>query len=225
MYSFAERPDTAVVDEPLYGHYLVTSGANHPGREQVVAAMNCDGNAVIDDLLHRPAARPVLFAKQMAHHLAGIDWAKLAGFRNLLLIRDPQEMLPSLTIQLPDASLADTGLATQWQLYTWLVEHGETPVVIDSRELLLDPAGILEQVCDRIGIAFDDTMLSWKAGPRPEDGIWAPHWYDAVHRSTGFMPYRAKSGFPDALGPLLDECRPYYDQLYAHALRQGKQQS
>ena len=220
MYSFAQRPDTAVVDEPLYGHYLVTSGADHPGRDDVIAAMNCDGDAVIEDLFQRPAETAVLFAKQMAHHLAGIDRARLTEFRNLLLIRDPQEMLPSLTIQLPDAGLRDTGLATQWEFYTWLADRGEPPIVIDSRELLLDPPGILRQVCEGIGIAFDETMLSWPAGARPEDGVWAPHWYDAVHRSTGFMAYRAKSGFPDALRPLLDECRPYYDRLYAQALRQ-----
>lgn len=221
MYSFAQRSDTRVVDEPLYGHYLVTSDAEHPGRDEVIAAMNCDGNAVLADLLHQPGNKPVLFAKQMAHHLVGIDWDLLGSFDHLLLIRDPREMLPSLTVQLPDARLADTGLALQWELVSWLAEHGRRPTIIDSRELLLDPADILQQACQSVGLAFDDAMLRWPVGPRPEDGVWAPYWYDSVHRSTGFMAYKAKTGFPDTLRPLLDECRPYYEKLYAHALRQG----
>ena len=221
MYSFAQRSDTLVVDEPLYGHYLVTSGAEHPGRDEVIAAMDCDGDAVMAELLHRHSDRPVLFAKQMAHHLVGIDWDLLGEFDHLLLIRDPQEMLPSLTIQLPNARLSDTGLALQWDLVSWLTEQGRPPTIVDSRELLLDPAGILKQACESVGVAFQDAMLSWPAGARPEDGVWAQYWYDSVHRSTGFMEYKAKTGFPDALRPLLDECRPYYEKLYAHALRQG----
>src|ERR687883_192922 len=31
MYSFRQRPDTLVVDEPLYGHYLRVTSADHPG--------------------------------------------------------------------------------------------------------------------------------------------------------------------------------------------------
>ena len=223
MYSFAQRSDTRVVDEPLYGHYLVTSDAGHPGRDEVIAAMNCDGNAVLADLLRQRGDKPVLFAKQMAHHLVGIDWDLLASFDHLLLIRDPREMLPSLTVQLPNARLADTGLALQWKLVNWLAERGRPPTIIDSRELLLDPADILRQACRSVGLPFEDAMLRWPAGPRPEDGVWAPYWYDSVHRSTGFMAYKAKAGFPDALRPLLDECRPYYEKLYAHALRQGGQ--
>ena len=34
MYSFAQRRDTKVFDEPLYAHYLSESKANHPGREE-----------------------------------------------------------------------------------------------------------------------------------------------------------------------------------------------
>ena len=62
---------------------------------------------------------------------------------------------------------------------------------------------------------YTDAMLSWEAGPRAEDGIWAPHWYHAVHKSTGFSPYVHKSEFPDALRPLLEECAPWYDKLFA----------
>ncbi len=221
MYSFAQLPDIRVVDEPLYGHYLRVSEAPHPGDADVIAAMDCDGNRVMQTLLLQqndaPATR--LFLKHMAHHLIDLDLGFLAQTCNIFLIRDPREMLPSLTIQLPNATLSDTGLKRQWHLYEELVNSGHDPVILDSRELLLDPAAILRALCGRIDVTFDPAMLSWQAGPRAEDGVWAEHWYHAVHKSTGFAPYVAKSEFPDRLQPLLDDCKPWYDNLFAHALR------
>ena len=221
MYSFAQHDAIAVVDEPLYGHYLRISGADHPGREDILQAMNCDGNAVMRELLDRQAQVPTqrLFLKHMAHHLVELDMSFLASTCNVFLVRDPREMLPSLTIQLPRATLADTGLRRQWELYEQLRDNGQTPAILDSRELLLDPATVLRQLCAHIELPFSECMLAWDAGARPEDGVWAPHWYHAVHESTGFAPYVPKTGFPEPLLPLLEECAPWYEKLYAHAFR------
>ncbi len=221
MYSFRERDDIRVVDEPLYGHYLRVSGANHPGGADVMAAMNCNGNAVMLELIESQFADTDrrLFMKHMAHHLVDIDRSFLNQTTNVLLIRNPREMLPSLTIQVPHAELADTGLRTQWELYEQLVELGQEPAVLDSRELLLNPASVVGQLCEYLGLPFDTAMLNWKPGPRAEDGVWAPHWYHAVHKSTGFAPYTPKTDFPDALLDLLEECEPWYERLYAHAIR------
>lgn len=221
MYSFAQHPQVAVIDEPLYGHYLRVSNAQHPGRDSIIDAMDCDGDAVINELLRRQAQSPLprLFIKHMAHHLLALDCSFLARTSNIFLIRDPLEMLPSLTVQLPHAALSDTGLKQQWLLFSKLTQDGAQRVVLDSRELLLNPRSVLRQLCKKVGLSFVENMLRWPAGPRPEDGVWAPHWYHAVHQSTGFAPYVAKSGFPPQLKPLLDECRPWYERLYAHALR------
>ncbi len=221
MYSFAQLADVRVVDEPLYGHYLRVSGAKHPGRDDVIAAMNCDGDEVMRELLEQQRQNPSerLFLKHMAHHLVGLDMSFLECTTNVLLVRDPREMLPSLTIQLPHAGLDDTGLQRQWQLFDHLQASGTAPVVVDARELLLDPAGVLRTLCRDVGISYSDDMLSWPEGPRKEDGVWAPHWYDAVHKSRGFQPYRPKRDFPAHLQPLLDECEPWYRRLYDHALR------
>ena len=220
MYSFAQRADTKVVDEPLYGHYLRVSGAQHPLRTEVMAAVNTDGNAVMQQLLNESADESitVLFMKQMAHHLVDLDQGFMQQTHNIFLIRDPREMLPSLTIQLPDARIDDTGLATQWQLFERLVEGGQKPAVLDSRELLLDPPGVLGRLCQHLDINYTSDMLTWPVGPRPEDGIWAPHWYHALHKSSGFAPYVAKGAFPKELQGLLAECKPWYDKLFAHAI-------
>ncbi|MGB5491332.1 MAG: hypothetical protein WBM76_10945 [Woeseiaceae bacterium] len=220
MYSFAQLDDVRVVDEPLYGHYLRSTGAAHPARDEIIAAMNCDGNAVMRALIERQIRDPSrrLFLKHMAHHLVDLDLGFLRETSNIFLIRNPREMLPSLTVQLPHASLRDTGLKRQWELFEDLCDAGQTPAIVDSRLLLLDPQGVLQQLCEHLGLVFDARMLHWPAGARPEDGIWAPHWYHAVHRSTGFAPYRPKDDFPAALEELLKDCQPWYNRLFQNAI-------
>src|SRR5690606_17851668 len=152
MYSFAQRADTRVVDEPLYGHYLRVSGAPHPGADEVMAAMNTDGEQVVREVILGPCDRPVLVQMQMAHHLVELDCGFLAQTTNVLLIRDPVEMLPSLAENLAQPTLRDTGLAMQSALLDELEQLGQTPPVLDARELLLDPPGVLAALCARLGI-------------------------------------------------------------------------
>lgn len=221
MYSIAQLADVKVVDEPLYGHYLSKTAAPHPGANEIMQAMNCDGDTVIRNLLAEQKRRPEkrLFLKNMAHHLVQIDTGFLRHVDNVFLIRDPTEMLPSLINQIPQPTLNDTGLQRQFELFEELQAEGQKPLILDSRELLLDPPHVLRRLCEHLRLTFDADMLHWPKGPLAEDGVWAPHWYHAVHQSTGFQPYRKKQNFPVELKPLLQECQPWYDKLFASALR------
>ncbi len=216
MYAFAQRGDTRCVDEPLYAHYLAVSGARHPGDDEVLAAMDRDGERVVREVVLGPCDREVKFLKMMAHHLVGLDWGFLDSTANVILTRDPREVLASLVHQVPEPALRDTGYDQQVRL----AERFPEAPIVDARELLLDPAGVLAELCRRLGLAFDEAMLSWPPGPKACDGVWAPHWYHNVHRSTGFKPYRPKKRpLPSVLEPLLAECRPLYETLYARAIR------
>lgn len=220
MYSFRQRADCSVVDEPLYAHYLVRSGVTHPGGDDVIASQSTDADEVIRTVLMSPSPTPVRFYKQMAHHLDGVDPSFLGYCQNILLIRDPREMLPSLSVQLDDIHVDQTGLPNQVRLLDEIVGQGATPVVLDSKVLLQNPPAVLSELCARLGITFDEAMLSWPPGPKPEDGVWATHWYDNVHASTGFAPYRPKSDpFPGHLEPVLAEAQPLYDRLAEYAIR------
>ena len=219
MYSFRQRADTTVYDEPFYAHYLSLTGRGHPAFDAVVASQSTDATEVISRLILGPCSTPVFFMKQMAHHLIGVPRAFLADTHNILLTRDPGDMLASLSVQLPDCGLADTGLTEQVELLEAILAEGGKPVVIDSRSLLEDPAGVLRSVCDRLGIGFDAAMLSWPAGPKPEDGVWAPEWYHNVHKSTGFAPYRPNANtIGEHLRPVLDEATQLYDRLTQYAV-------
>lgn len=222
MYSFRQRSDTLVVDEPLYGHYLKVTGADHPGDDEVMEAMDCDGERVVRETILAPCERPVHFFKNMAHHLAGLDRGFLGEITNVLLIRDPREMLPSLIQQIPRPTLRDTGLGYQTNILDLMLDRGEDPVVLDARELLLDPAAVLGKACDKLGLTFERAMLRWPAGPKPEDGIWAKHWYENVHASTGFSAYRPKTEpLARELHPLLEECESLYERLHRYAITSG----
>ena len=190
MYAFRERSDTSVVDEPLYAYYLARTGVVHPGRDEVLAAQSHDGCQVVREVILAEHPAPVRFFKHMGHHLGGLDQTFLAECVNIILTRDPIDMLPSLMVQVPNPTLDGTGLPMQIKLLEGILSQGDTPIVIESQTLLRDPEAVLSGLCERIGITFERSMLSWEAGPKPEDGVWAPHWYHRVHESTGFVPYR-----------------------------------
>lgn len=223
MYSFAQRADAAVVDEPLYGHYLRLTHAPQPHWEEMLDLLETDGDrAVRDTILTPPPGKAVWFIKNMAHHLVGLDagWLSDPRLVSVFLIRDPRQMLPSLMNQLPEPTLRDAAYADQARWFGELEASGLNPQVLDSRELLLDPAGVLAELCRRIGIPFDPAMLRWEAGPRPEDGPWAKYWYHNLHRSTGFAPFAEKpEPFPERLRPLLEACLPPYEFLRSRAIR------
>lgn len=222
MYAFAQREDTQVVDEPLYAHYLskTDSQAAHPGKALILANQSQDGERVVREVLFGRYGRPVVLFKQMAHHLIQLDEAFLLEMENILLIRDPRAIIASYSKVIPNPGMADVGIEKLSALFHTLSAGGKLAAVIDAKELLLSPASVLSQLCRRLDIPYDERMLSWKAGPRPEDGAWAPFWYANVHRSTGFQPYRPLSGpLPPHLEELAERCRPFYEELYEAALK------
>lgn len=225
MYAFAQRSDTQVIDEPLYAHYLHTkygaaaADSTHPATAEVIASMATDATEVVRDVILGPCDAPVLFMKQMAHHLIEIDLGFLERTLNIFLIRDPKEMLPSLAKVIGLPTLADTGLKTQHDLLMSLRAAGQSPPILDARLLLEAPRRVLRQLCERLDLRFDASMLSWEAGGNPADGVWAPYWYGNVHRSTGFAPYRPKSEpFPTELEAVLAACSPHYEVLRRDAI-------
>lgn len=222
MRSWGSRADTAVTDEPLYAHYLKATGVEHPGREEVMARHETDWRKVVATLTGPvPGAKPLWYQKHMSHHLLpGIDRAWLAQLTNCFLIRDPAAMLVSLSKVTPNPTLTDTGLPQQVELFeAERARTGRVPPVVDSRDVQDNPRGTLTRLCAAIGVPFDEAMLRWKPGTRPEDGVWGRHWYGNVYRTVGFEPYKAPyDALPGRLAGLLGECRPLYERLHAQRL-------
>lgn len=219
MYSWRQRADTTVFDEPLYAHYLNISGREHPDAAEVIASQDTDADAVIRDVMLADYDAPVVFFKQIAKHLVGLDLSFLPEFTNILLTREPHDMLASFQVQMPDTTIADTGFPEQLEILDALLAAGEEPIVVDTARLLVGPRQVLGDLCDRIGVPFDEAMMSWPAGPKPEDGVWAKHWYDSVWSSTGWLPRTPKN--PELLpevAKVLPEANAAYERLLPYRL-------
>jgi hypothetical protein len=223
MRSFGNRADTFVTDEPLYAHYLLSTGIEHPGASEVIATQENDWRRVTGWLTGPvPERKSAWYQKHMTHHLLpeiGREW--LADLTHAFLVRDPREVLPSLDLKYARPSFADTGFGQQLEIFESVrARTGHTPPVIDAADLLRDPRGILGLLCESLGIPWDEGMLHWPAGPRATDGVWAKHWYQQVERSTGFAAASSKTAeLPEHLVELHARCRPYYDALHAERLR------
>jgi hypothetical protein len=217
MYSFAQRKDTKVVDEPFYGYYLTKSKIEHPGQQEIIDSMEVDPQKIIKNIFN-DHDKPVLFLKNMAHHLIDMDLSFLKTMVNLFLIRDPKRLIASFAKVIPDPGPTDIGVEKQYELFQML--QTDDPVVVDSGELLKDPQKVLQQVCKDLQIPFDTNMLSWPAGPIEEDGIWSRYWYKNVHRSTGFQkPEKSNINLPVHCHKLYESSTGFYKQMYKHAIK------
>jgi hypothetical protein len=223
MRSWENRPDTFVCDEPLYAHYLLQTGLNHPGRDEVIARHETDWRKVVTWLTGPITGdRSIFSQKHMAHHLLPeIERGWLDKLAHAFLIREPSAMLTSLIKHWPNPALVDTGLPQQLEIVEMVERRaGRTPPIVDSRDVLENPRRMLGLLCAALGVPFSDTMLTWPRGRRDTDGVWAKHWYTEVEATTGFQPFRPKNeSVPAELGPLLEECNACYAQLHARRLR------
>lgn len=212
MRSWENRPDTRVVDEPLYAYYLDQTGLNHPVREKVIAAGEPDWRAVVADITG--PVDGVYYQKHMTHHLIPQlprDW--IPQLTNVLLIRDPFEVVGSYVRSRADVVAEDIGLVQQTELYDQL---GPSTPVIDAADFLRAPEAYLRWLCSHVGVEFLPEMLSWPPGPRDSDGVWAPYWYDAVIASTSFEPYRPREiSLEGAALEAAERSRPHYERLHA----------
>ena len=224
MRSWGSRADTVVIDEPLYGHYLrERPEVDHPGRDEVIASMECDWRKVVATLTGPvPGGKAIWYQKHMTHHLLpGMDRAWVGELTNCFLIRDPREVLISLAKVAPNPSVGDTGLPQQVELFEAERKRlGRTPPVVDAKDVLVDPRRMLTAVCAALGVPFDEGMLRWERGPRPTDGVWGKHWYSSVEQSTGFGPWRERrDALPRGLEGVERECRGLYERLWRERLR------
>jgi hypothetical protein len=219
MYSFAQRSDTRVCDEPFYAVYLSKTGVHHPGAETVLRTLPVNEREVRDNLL-ADQELPVLFVKNMAHHMEVLDEPFIADALNIFLIRDPMQILASYSAVISRPVMRDIGIAYQYELFRQLSDEGVDPIVLDSEFLLQDPPAVLAQLCSRCNLAYEQRMVHWPAGPKPYDGVWAPHWYSNVHRTTGFeKPAASTRTLPAHLNGLLKEAQSFYEKLRPFSLK------
>ena len=214
MYSFAQRKDTQVFDEPLYAHYLKVSGAKHPAREEVLNSLENDGAKVVQEVILKKNKK-TLFHKLMTHFLVDIDTSFLSEVINIIFIRNPEEIITSYDKVISNPKMEDIGVKQQYELYLDLEKRGEKPIVLDSKYLLQDPKLILKKVCALLEIPFDKAMLSWPKGPHENDGVWGKHWYHNINDSeTFFKKKNVQSDDYKQFKSIYNDSLYYYKKIY-----------
>ncbi|WP_116132878.1 HAD family hydrolase [Tropicimonas sp. IMCC34043] len=222
MYAFGNRADCAATDEPFYAAYLARTGLDHPMRAEILASQPQDPAEVAAQIMGPiPGGRPHWYQKHMTHHMVpGVprDW--MAEVVNVFLLRHPARVIASYAEKRENPTLQDIGFVQQAELYDEVIARHGRAVVIDGADIRMDPEGMLRRLCDAILLPFDAAMLSWPKGPKPEDGAWAPHWYNAAWASTGFAgPEGPLPEVPEHLQPVLKAAMPVYEALAAAKLR------
>lgn len=221
MYAFAQRSDCMVVDEPFYAAYLAATGLDHPMREEVLARQSQSYQNVITNCVTKPSGSEHVYQKHMTHHILAdtpLDW--LSQVSNVFLIRHPARVVASYDKKRENPTLSDIGFAQQWTLYEYVKTLGIDPIVLDSADVRDDPRAMISALCNALGIPFDPGMLRWEPGGIPEDGVWAKHWYNAVHNSNGFAG--AEGPLPvitGALAKVVDDALPIYEEMRAKRLK------
>ncbi|KAL3750175.1 hypothetical protein ACJRO7_011196 [Eucalyptus globulus] len=223
MYSFAQRDDMEVLDEPLYANFLRVTGADRPYREDLLSKMESDGNKVVKDIIYGPGSKRYRYCKHIAkQRVPGIGNDLMKKGKHFILIRNPMDILPSFEKVVPPSFL-ELGLAELVSIYSELCELGNPPAIIDVADLQQDPEATLGRLCEELDIPFQAAMLKWEAGPKAIDGLWAPWWYKSVHKSTGFdPPKKYPLQFPMSLYYLLEQSLPFYNLLKCQVRRRSQ---
>lgn len=218
MRSFENREDTFVSDEPFYAHYLKLTGIDHPMRKEVMETRNSDWDEVSQYLTGTiPQDKSVWYQKHMAqHNLPGVELDWTSRLTNCFLIRNPREVILSYSKKYEITSVYQLGFPQQFELYDKIEQDsGMSPIVIDSKDVLMNPKNMLQKLCEKLEVPFSDKMLSWSPGKRDSDGVWGQHWYGNVEKSTGFQTYQKKEEeMPKEYTEIYEECMKYYQQLF-----------
>ena len=222
MYSFAQRTSTRVLDEPLYGHFLLRTGADRPDREATLNAwptLAADALEFMEPTPEERSGKRLLFCKHMANHFEGLPWSTFQDHRHVLLFRNPAAVMSSYGAHIEQPSMEDICYGQQCLLLERLTEAGNPPVVVSSDRLQADPETVLRKLCNALAIEWEPAMMKWTPGPRPEDGPWAPWWYKGVHSSSGWEARPAgEHPVPAHLSDLHHQCKAHCDTLFQHAI-------
>jgi hypothetical protein len=222
MYSFAQNPNTRVLDEPFYAHYLRRADVKvaHPGSAEILEALPNTKQEVLALIAGVSKTNKYVFIKGMAHHYLTKKPDYILSWSNMILIRHPEKLLASFAKVIENPTIDDIGIKKAAEIFTYLKARGKTPIVIDSDELLKNPTAYLEKICKLLHIPFSNAMMSWQKGGIEEDGVWAQYWYANVHQSRGFAVQKTSSQImPERLSAVLDEAIVYYNILRNHILK------
>ena len=216
MYSFAQRSDTKVFDEPFYAYYLthVNTKVDHPGKREIINSQSSSLNEIVNEI-EMFMEKDVLFIKNMTHHLAKTNVNFSRDWYHVILTRSPQSAYISFKKVISNPTVLDMGYKEQYAIALKFKKKNIPFYILSSEELLNSPKKELENLCDYLKINFDNNMLSWDRGGIKEDGIWAKYWYENVHKSHAFKLNKKMDDSKRIINDTITVSSKFYHKLLA----------
>lgn len=175
------------------------------------------GHAELIAAMLRLAANATVFVKETTdrrHQAIHADRRFLAEATHTFLIRAPAEIAASYYALIPEMTRSEIGLEHAYDLYqAVLAAGGAPPVVVDSADLIADPAATLAAYCAAAGILFSRSALRWAPGDRAEWRLSA-RWHSRVSESSGFTPSATGYEVTAANSPMLAQFSAYHEPFY-----------
>lgn len=234
--AFEQLEGCVIFDAPFYGAYVLSAGKplDNLFRQEVTTAWETDYKKVISQITgDLPVGTSFSFQREHPRMILphfGREWLK--SLDNFFLIRHPKEVILSYQKAMegngitPNLTAEYLAIDVLYSLFKE-VENltGQTPIVIDSEDLVQNPTPVLAFLCEQFGLDFSENMLSWEPSLKNSQIInaqlpsaskaWNKTWYATINSSNGFLPYKKpEKHFPDEQLPLLSECMPFYEKLF-----------
>ena len=224
MYSFENRGDTKIEDEPFYGYFLSNNEIIHPERDVIINIMETDKCKLISYLsdIENLKNERIWYQKQMTHHINindYISWIK--HITNCFLIRNPIEVISSYKKIYSEVSMNLIGLEQQNKIFDYVLNNiNDKPLVIDAYDLRNNPESILKKACQKLNINFTKKMLHWPEGPKKNEGVWGKFWYQNVWNTTSFIKQKNNHNkkVPLNIKKLYEQAKIFYDKLYYYKI-------
>ncbi|MEM9927419.1 MAG: hypothetical protein AAF915_27380 [Cyanobacteria bacterium P01_D01_bin.50] len=232
--AFEQRQDCIIYDEPLWAPYLVNKGQYdyHPplNLEEILKyTPQTDYQQIIQKITGElPAGISFSFQKNISKYMIpefDRSWLKLV--KNFFIIREPKAIISSYW-RANDCKFVPTmeqiGLESHYNFFKEIEALiGETPLVINTDDLVKHPQAYLKLVCNKLEIPFSDTMLSWEANPKETRLTWTKDtpgskWYADALGSSGFTYKERKIDLPSEFTPLIEACLSYHEKLLKYCV-------
>ena len=174
-----------------------------------------------------------VFVKDMAYAIEG-DYSRLPrGYQHTFLIRDPRASVKSLyrlicsekAPEWSDFIALEVGLVDLLALYEHVCDGDPTPTIIDSADLLAEPAATMRNYCAAVGLEYSESMLSWDPAKASEQWeMWGTEWYETLMTSTGIKPTQRRgpvdiTDLPAVIRASVEDSIPAYEYLCERRLR------
>lgn len=227
----AAHPDVTLIHEPFTETYYFgpeRKSVRYGDLLQSTSFGACAAKAV-NGMLRKEGTVNTVFIKELAFQGEPfIDDNIVERGTHTLIVRRPKVVAASLKKLKPDFSEDEFGFQAVERIRKRCLRAGKHVIVVDGDHFRAEPRAILIEVCLRMGILFNTSMMAWESGAIKQ---WKPHekesqakWHRTLEGSKGILPPAPPQPDPLAdLTPIQRKIVEDAERLYQDMVRKSAQ--